>query len=77
MPVCCREAMAKAIDKAVFPGLQERPAQSHHCRHRGCPERGFDAGFQGLCRAGRREREGACRHLAGHGFKLVSGERTT
>ena len=31
----CKEEMAKAIDKAVFPGLQGGSPQPHHRRHRG------------------------------------------
>lgn len=54
--ILCREELAKAIDKAVFPGTQGGPAYAHHRSKGSCTRRGTDRGVQGLSASDRKER---------------------
>ena len=53
------EELAKAINRAVFPGQPGRAADAHHRRQGGRVRRGSQAGVQGVCAADREERQGA------------------
>jgi transposase len=55
----CGSEQAQALDRAVFPGLQGRPARPHHRGDRGGAARGRAAGVPRLRETGRRQRQAA------------------
>ena len=75
--ILCREQYAKAIDKAVFPGLQGGPlmhviAAKAVCFHEAA-QPAFSAYAEGVVRNAR----ALAAALAGEGFRIVSGGPTT
>ncbi|HOA13248.1 MAG TPA: serine hydroxymethyltransferase [Myxococcota bacterium] len=71
--ILCREAMAKAIDKAVFPGLQGGPHNHTTAGIAVALKEASTPDFKAYAAQVVANAKALAGHLAGHGFKLVSG----
>lgn len=71
--ILCREGMAKAIDKAVFPGLQGGPHNHTTAGIAVALKEAATPEFAAYAHKTVRNAKTLAALLAGHGFKLVSG----
>lgn len=71
--VLCREEMAKAIDKAVFPGLQGGPHNHTTAGIAVALKEAATPDFREYAASVVKNAKTLAGHLADHGFKLVSG----
>ncbi len=71
--ILCKEEMAKAIDKAVFPGLQGGPHNHTTAGIAVALREAATPGFSAYAHQIVTNARALAEHLAGHGFKLISG----
>ena len=71
--ILCRESMAKAIDKAVFPGLQGGPHNHTTAGIAVALKEASTSDFKIYAQNVVKNAKTLAAHLADHGFKLVSG----
>jgi len=71
--ILCRETLAKAVDKAVFPGLQGGPHNHTTAGIAVALKEAATDGFREYAQQVVRNARALAEALAGYGFKLVSG----
>lgn len=75
--VLCREAFAKDLDRAVFPGVQGGPLMHIIAAKAVCFKEAMEPAFAGYQRQIAANAKRLAASIAGHGFRLVSGGTDT
>jgi glycine hydroxymethyltransferase len=71
--ILCREAFAKDIDKAVFPGMQGGPLMHVIAAKAVCFKEAMEPDFADYQRQTLANAQALATSIAGHGFRIVSG----
>ncbi len=71
--IICKEEFGKAIDKAVFPGLQGGPHDHQIAAKAVCFGEALDPEFRDYARQIIKNAKMLARELSGYGFRIVSG----
>jgi glycine hydroxymethyltransferase len=71
--IICKKELAKAIDRAVFPGLQGGPHDNQVAAKAVCFGEALDPNFKDYAKQIVKNAKALARELQGHGFRIVSG----
>ena len=71
--IICKKEFGKAIDKAVFPGLQGGPHDHQIAAKAVCFGEALDPEFKDYAKQIVKNAKALARELSGHGFRIVSG----